>query len=84
LKNFCGRRPGLDPQWAIGNALWIVADDSVFEDIAALAADPKHGKAREMVVVALGNMQNPEAVEVLRRLLRDDQVAGHAVMAWAP
>ena len=44
-----------------------------------------------MVVLALGNMKNPKAVDLLRRLLADEQVAGFAVMAlgkskakWAP
>jgi hypothetical protein len=68
-------------RWAIGNALAEVADDSVFEEVADLACDRSWGRSREMITVALGNMSDPRAVEVLRGLLRDDQVAGHAVMA---
>jgi hypothetical protein len=68
-------------KWAIGNALPIVADDSVFDDIVALARDKTHGKAREMVVLALANMKNPSAVDVLIELLGDDVVAGHALSA---
>ena len=68
-------------KWAIGNSLAVVADDSVFDAIAGLTLDPDHGKSREMVVVALGNMKRPEAVDVLIKLLTDDQVAGHALLA---
>ncbi len=68
-------------RWAIGNALAEVADDSVFQDVAALATDQRWGRSREMVVLALANMSDPRAVGVLRDLLRDDGVAGHAVMA---
>src|SRR5262245_46061336 len=53
-------------QWAVGNALSAVADDHVFDEVVALARDQQHGKAREMVVVALGNMHTPQAIDVLR------------------
>ena len=68
-------------KWAIGNALSVVADDSVFDEIVKLVQDKQHGKAREMVVVALGNMSNPRAVDVLLNLLNDDEVAGYAIIA---
>lgn len=67
-------------RWAIGNALAVVADDSVFDDVAALATDRSGGRAREMIAVALGNMTDPRAVDVLRELLADDEVAGHALI----
>lgn len=68
-------------RWAIGNALEVVADESVFDDLVALAKDQRHGKAREMLTLALGNMTDPRAVDVLLDLLKDEEVAGHAVMA---
>ncbi len=68
-------------KWAVGNALSVVADDSVFEDIVKIAQDRQHGRAREMVAVALGNMKNPHAVDVLIELLEDDEVSGHALLA---
>jgi hypothetical protein len=67
-------------KWAIGNALSVVADDSVFDEIADLARNKEYGKAREMVAVALGNMKDQRAVEVLIDLLGDEEVVGHAVM----
>jgi hypothetical protein len=72
---------GVGVKWAIGNALSVVADDRVFERLAAIAEDKRHGHDREMVALALGNMKNPHTVDVLVRLLDDDQVSGHAIMA---
>jgi HEAT repeat protein len=76
----------LDPsgtalKWAIGNALSVVADDHVFNEIVGLIKDKSHGRAREMLAVALGNMKDPRAVDVLVRLLADEEVAGHALIA---
>jgi HEAT repeat protein len=71
--------PGM--KQAIGNALSIVADDSVFQDIVALVGDKRHGQARVMVVEGLANMRDPQAVDVLCELLEDEEVAAHAVVA---
>jgi HEAT repeat protein len=67
-------------KWAIANALAVVGDDATFEDLAKLVQQKSHGKAREMFAVALGNMSNPHATDVLMELLNDEEVAGHAVM----
>jgi HEAT repeat protein len=67
-------------RWAIANALEVTADDTVFDEIVALATDKKYGGSREMLVLALGNCQNPRAIEVLIALLTDEQVVGHAIM----
>lgn len=66
--------------WVIGNALEVIADDSVFEEVVAIATDKHYGRSREMVVAALGNMKNPKAKEILIELLDDEEVAGYAVM----
>lgn len=68
-------------KWAIANTLSVVARDPVFEEVAALARDQRHGKAREMLAEALARMKDPRAVEVLVELLDDDEVVGHAVVA---
>jgi HEAT repeat protein len=69
-------------KWAIGNALSIVADESVHGDLVRLVQDRTHGKAREMLTVALGNIKEvPEVVQVLIDLLDDEQVVGHALIA---
>ncbi len=68
-------------RWAIGDALSVVADDAVFSEIADIACDRQHGDQRGLVVVALGNMRDARAVEVLISLLEDADVAGYAIMA---
>jgi len=68
-------------KWAIGNALSVVATDKSFERIVELLHDRQHGKSREMLAIALGNMKNPRAMGVLIELLNDDEVAGHALKA---
>lgn len=73
--------PNYGLKWAIGNALEVLADASVFDDIVRIVRDKRHGKAREMVAMALDNMKNPQAVDVLLDLLDDDEVAGHAIIA---
>jgi len=65
----------------VGDALSVVADDSVFEDIVNKAQDRQHTRAREMAVVAPGNMKDPPSVDVLIELLEDEEVAGHALLA---
>jgi hypothetical protein len=69
--------------WAFGNALSIVADDSVYDDIVALARDRSLGRAREMLMDALARMERVDATDVLLSLVDDEDVDGHAVVALA-
>lgn len=74
---------GADAQslkWAIGNGLTVVADETVVDDLIELATDPRHGKSREMIAIALGNMKDARVADVLVSLLHDEQVAGHAIV----
>lgn len=68
-------------KWAIGNALAVVADDSVFSQLSEIVRDRRQGIAREMLVVALGNMKDLRAVDVLIELLGDDVVMCHSLIA---
>ncbi len=68
-------------KWAIGNALAVVADDTVFTDIVDLVSDRRYGRSREMLVVALGNMKDLRSQHILINLLEDDEVVGYAIMA---
>jgi hypothetical protein len=68
-------------RWVIGNALEVVGNDAVVEDMIELAEDRRYGKAREMLVAGLGNMTDPCVVPVLFDLLKDAEVSGHAIMA---
>lgn len=72
---------GLGFRWVVGNALSVVADDSVFDEIMTLAQDPRYGKARQMVVLGLARSKDPRAVTLLVSLLDDEDVVAHAVMA---
>jgi hypothetical protein len=85
ITEFCSVPPSqtanIGLKWAIGNALSLVATDAVFNDLVELVQDKRHGKSREMLAVALGNMKNPATVDVLIKLLNDDEVAGHALIA---
>ena len=68
-------------RWTIANALAVVADDSVFDDLVALLRNPEYGRAREMLALALSNMKTPRAVDVLIEALHDPVLAGHAIKA---
>jgi len=68
-------------KWAIANALEVVADDNSYTEIVNLVQYPHSGSARKMLTLALGNMKNPNAQDILIDLLEDDLVAGHAIMA---
>jgi len=71
--------PGL--QWAIGNALSIVADDNVLNDIIELIRDKTYGKSRELLVLSLGHMRASAVEDILIELLSDEDLAGYAIMA---
>jgi HEAT repeat protein len=68
-------------KWAIGNALDVVANDAVIDDMIRLATDKSHGKAREMVVSGLGNMSDRRVVPILIDLLEDEVVFVNAMLA---
>lgn len=68
-------------RWAIANALEVVANDEIGDDLLRLAMDRRLGKAREMVVLGLARLKRPGAAEVLVSLLADEETVGHAVIA---
>ena len=74
---------GSTTAWALGNALAVVADDSVYDDLKALALDTDLGAARQMLAEALQRATNPDATATLIAMLADATVSGHAVAALA-
>ena len=68
-------------RWTVGNALEVIADDSVFEDLIKIVKNREFGRDREMVALALGKMKDPKAIDILIELLNDEDVVGHAIMA---
>ncbi len=66
-------------RWAAGNAIdSLHLGRSAADELIELALDRRYGRARKMVVEALGRTGSPKALEALVSLLDDDQVAGHA------
>jgi hypothetical protein len=59
-------------KWAIGNALSVVADDSVFEEIVELIRDERHCWSRDMLPLAFQRMKDPRVVDVLIDVLDQD------------
>lgn len=68
-------------KWAIANALSVAAAPSDFENIAGLLREKRHGKAREMLAIALARTQDPRAPRILQEMLDDEGVTGHAITA---
>jgi hypothetical protein len=68
-------------RWAIGNALEVLAAETIAEEMIRLAADLRYGKARQMVVLGLGKLKGARVVNALMSLLGDEAVEGHAVMS---
>jgi hypothetical protein len=53
---------GSGVKWAIGNALEVIADDTMFSDISSLVRDKRHGRDREMLVLALAKMKDTRTI----------------------
>lgn len=68
---------------ALGEAIEELADDTAFERIAVISKDPRFGREREMLVLALGKMRDPGAPALLLELLDDPEVVGVALRALA-
>lgn len=67
--------------WDIGNAIEIIFDDSLLNDVVRIVANPINGRSRQMFVLALAKSRAPNLDRILLPLLDDDSVAGHAVIA---
>lgn len=68
-------------RWAVGNAMEVIADNSVADEILEIVGNPSNGMARQMFVLALGKIGSRASIPVLLKLLEQDEVAGHAVEA---
>lgn len=79
------KRRELQVKWAIGYALGVVCDDSVFGAVEALLRDRSHGWARTGLVYGLTHMRErrDSAVALLLDLLEDPDCAADAVTALA-
>lgn len=68
-------------RWTIGNALEVIAEPSLLNKLIEIVTNKENGKAREMFVLALAKIRDPRSIQTLIKLLDDEQVAGHAVVA---
>jgi hypothetical protein len=67
--------------WTIGNALSIVDVTGFEAQIIKLCRNPKYGVARQMLVLSLGRLRDPQAEETAVELLNDEEVKLHAIGA---
>ena len=70
-------------KWAIANGLEILAEQSLMQELCELALDRRHGKSREMIVMALGKIPCPQTEAALLQLLNDKDVDGFAATTLA-
>ena len=68
-------------RWAIGNALEVLVDKTLTDEMIELASNKQYGTARQMIVLGLGKIHDPRSIETLIALLKDKDVAGHAAKA---
>ncbi len=81
LINEFKKNPKESLSWAIGNGISITATNSDLDDLISIAENKNYGRGRQMVVVALGGLKNDLSEKALIRLLEDEEVAGHAIIA---
>jgi len=70
-----------DIRWACANALEVVADTSLRDEVTRRAVDASNGMSRQMLVLALGRVGDRSSVPALLKLLDDPAVAGQAIVA---
>ena len=61
-------------KWEIGAILDYVANDSIADDLIAIAEDKTHGRDRIMAVSGVGRLKDPRAAGALIELLNDPDV----------
>jgi HEAT repeat protein len=70
-------------RWIIGNTMETIISDEELPDILEIVNNKDNGMARQMFVIALGNLKNKHAEYTLINLLNDDIVAPQAIQALA-
>jgi HEAT repeat protein len=85
LEEFKQRNISDSLRWAIGNAIEVLATEEVLSELVELIQDKRYGRARQMVVLAVGKLkvarENAAALHALIRLLDEEEVRGHAIAA---
>jgi hypothetical protein len=73
--------PGSPAAWALGDALASAAISSNLLELLALVQDSRYGPSRQMIVFALYRFKADETAAALSQLIRDPEVALHAMSA---
>lgn len=60
---------------------YIHAQCELFDTLSKIVTEKEHGTSRQMIVVALGKMRDIRAIPVLLKILNDDDVTGHVIIA---
>jgi hypothetical protein len=68
---------------ALGDALWRLARDEHFDELAAILRDPRHGHARWALLLGFQHLRHPDAVDVAVELLDDPDLHFNALHALA-
>lgn len=81
IQEFKNALPGSSLAWAIGNALSIVDVRGFEKEILRLSKDPAYSIGRQMIVCGLSRLRDPEVEDTALRLLDDEDVKLHAIIA---
>jgi HEAT repeat protein len=71
----------LSLRWATGSSMEVVATGSDVDDILRIVQEQENGRSRQMFVLTLGKFRSESVEETLFELLKDDDVALHAIKA---
>jgi len=66
-------------KWAIGNALEVIEDNRIADDILELVQVKQHGTSRQMMILGMWKIKDPRVADVAINLLQDDDVVVHAL-----
>ena len=68
-------------KWAIGNAISEIAETNDLDTVERLIKNTKHGKARQMLAMALARIGGERAEDILLKVANDSDMTGHCIIA---
>lgn len=69
--------------WEYGDLLYSIKRYKYLPQYLEIIKNKEYGTSRQMVVLLVGKSKKPEVIPVLKELLNDSDVEGHAVQALA-
>jgi len=67
--------------WTVCNALYIIDNTEIYNEILNICKEPRVGIARQMLLGILAKMRTKEAYQLLVELLNDSKLKGHVIEA---